>query len=343
MVARNTSSRPEEPTAVVPEPNPYMLSKWEPETVLLELAARAESLKPYGLADVRVVDAGEHNIQFTIDDVAVRAASFGGICTALDVPTAFLKRVPFALAQEIVESMQADTKVLDREVVFNVNNGAVVGYRPAGKEMPSAPEVFERIFDTLPDVDGVHFFQNDVHVDASIVCKSLDIEPKAGDLVRGGISCFYSEVGIKPFSMRAYSERLICTNGMTHREFEREFGLPEGLAPFLQEIGIATQACYDFAGKSLEGKMRRAAEFEVNGPQAIRRIFDQSRLPPRFMSGVLAAHMVEDDGTMFGVLQSFTRAANNLGHANRQRLQLLAGDELRVVERAHCPNCYASA
>jgi hypothetical protein len=252
-----------------------------------------------------------------------------------------MRRAPLPLAQKIAVGMLRDPKVEERELVLNAATNSVVGHRPRGQKLVPAVRVFEKLFGELPEVGGIYLHETDREVDSSIVCHSMDIEPRKGDVVRGGIQCLYSEVDAKRIGIRAYSERLICTNGMTHREFDRTFDMPQDLGEFLEEIGLTVRACCDYVRTSLAPKMRRAVEFEVNGPQAIRRIFRQSRLPSKYLDAVLAAHVIEDDGTAYGVLQAFTRAANSLRYDVRSRLQMVAGNELTVVEKAHCPECYS--
>jgi hypothetical protein len=252
-----------------------------------------------------------------------------------------MRRAPLDLADKVATRMLREPAVADRELVFNSARHIVVGYRPKGQPMVPASRVFEKLFDELPETDGIYLDETDRTVEARVVCRSLNIEPKKGDVVRGGISCLYSEIEPKKSHIRAYSERLVCLNGMTHREFDTGFGVPESLDDFLAEIGVSVRACVEHVRVALEPKMRRAAEFEVDGPQAIRRIFQTSHLSPKYMDAVLGAYAIEDDGTAYGVLQAFTRAANGLRASERGRLQDAAGDELTVIEKAHCPACYA--
>lgn len=322
-------------------PTPAPRGALERDAVMLALAAREQALQVLPTPSVRVSKSASDGWQFMIGDVPVGASSFGAVCDFLDVPAGFMRRVPVDLANRIAVGMLRDPKVEARELVFNQSTHTMVGYRPRGQKFVPAVRVFEKLFEELPETEAIYFRETDRAVDASIVCRALDIEPKKGDLVRGGLQCLYSEIDAKRAGIRAYSERLVCLNGMTHREFDHEFSLPEDLGEFMEEIGLAVRACVDHVRTALEPKMRRAAEFEVNGPQAIRRIFRQAKLPPKYMDAVLAAHAIEDDGTAYGVLQAFTRAANALGHDARARLQAVAGDELTVVEKAHCPSCYS--
>lgn len=334
-----------QPTEEVPVDPPVVAavlsSMLDHDRFMLALAAREEALKVIPTPSVRVARTADGGRQFFIGDAPVGATSFGSVCEFLDVPSGFMKRAPVDLANKIAARMLKEPMVEDRELVFNVVYSSVVGHRPKGQRFVPAARVFERVFEDLPETEGIYLHETDRAVDASIVCRSLNIEPRKGDVVRGGLQCLYSEIGGRKAGIRAYSERLVCTNGMTHREFDREFGIPDDLGEFLDEIGLAVRACCDYVRSSLEPKMRRATEFEVNGPQAIRRIFRQSRLPARYLDDVLAAHAIEDDGTAYGVLQAFTRAANSLRYDVRTRLQAVAGDELTVVEKAHCPACYA--
>lgn len=320
---------------------PSAVPTLDQDAVMLALTAREHALQVLPVPSVRVRGAGEDGRQFVLGDAPVKSTDFGAVCDFLDVPAGFLRRAPLDLANKIAARMLREPAVEERELVWNAADASVVGHRPRGQQFVPAARVFERLFAELPETDGIYLHETSRAVDASVVCRSLDIEPKRGDVVRGGLQCLYSEIDARRAGIRAYSERLVCTNGMTHREFDHEFGVPENLDEFLEEIGVTVRACCDYVRTALEPKMRRAAEFEVNGPQAIRRIFRQARLSPKYLDAVLAAHAVEDDGTAFGVLQAFTRAANSLRHDARARLQAVAGDELTVVDKAHCPQCYS--
>ncbi len=333
--------RRSEPQAAPPPPALIARPAMDRDAVMMTLAAREQALRVLPKPRIRITKTGDDGRQFLVDDAPVAAASFGTVCDYLDAPSGFMRRAPLDLADKIVARMLKDPKVEGLSLVLNRTANSIIGHCPSGQRFVPATRVFEQLFDALPDVDGIYLHETDRAVDASVVCRSLDIEPKKGDVVRGGLQCLYSEIDAKRAGIRAYSERLVCLNGMTHREFDREFPAPDSLDDFLREIGVTARACADYVRTALDAKMRRAAEFEVNGPQAIRRIFRQQRLPAKYLDAVLAAHAVEDDGTAFGVLQAFTRAANTLRHDARARLQLAAGDELTVVERAHCPSCYS--
>jgi hypothetical protein len=327
-----------QPSGSLAAPRPNTLDQ---DGVMLLLATREQALQPLAAHGVKITSAGEHVRQFLVDDVPIGASSFGAVCDFLDVPSSFMRKVPLDLANKVATRMLKENHASERELVLNAGTNAVVGTRPKGQKLIPAARVFEKVFGELPETNGIYYHESPTIVETDIVCRSLEIEPRKGDVVRGGLSCLYSEVDTRQAAIRAYSERLVCTNGMTHREFDRDFGMPENLEDFLEEIGLTVRACTDYVKKSLQPKLVRATEFEVDGPQAIRRIFKQARLSPKLLDPVLAAHAIEGDGTAYGVLQAFTRAANTLRHEDRARLQALAGDELTAVEGAHCPHCYA--
>lgn len=308
---------------------------------MVMLAARAEEIKPWNPKRIRVERgiSGERR-RLLLDNVAVSDEGFAKVCSYLSVPAGFIQRAPFDLANDIVARMAKAPEVEERQLVRRRND--IVGHHPRAQKSVPSISVFEKLLKELPSTEKVYVDATDASVSARVVCRDLEIKPKKDDIVRGGLHMFYSEMLTKPPSIQAYTERLVCLNGMIHRDYEREFQFTE-LDVFLEELTPAVHDCVAYITETVDAAWKKTAGMEVDGPQTIRRIFQQYRLNTKYLDAVLAAHMVEGDGTVYGVLNAFTRAANQFrSDSAYTRLQLASGAALKDAARAHCPQCYAA-
>lgn len=305
------------------------------------LAARAEEIKPWNPKRIRVERgvSGQRR-RLLLDNTAVPDDAFAKVCAYLSVPAGFIQRAPFDLANDVVARMAKTPEVEERQLVRRRND--VVGHHHRNQKSVPAIKVFEKLLKELPQTEKVYVDATDQSVSARVVCRDIELKPKKDDVVRGGLHMYYSEMLVKSPSIQAYTERLVCLNGMIHRDYEREFQFTE-LDAFLEELSPAVHDCVAYINETVEAAWKKTAGMEVDGPQTIRRIFQQYRLNAKYLDAVLAAHMIEGDGTVYGVLNAFTRAANQYRTDSAYtRLQLASGAALKDAAKAHCPQCYAA-
>jgi hypothetical protein len=304
---------------------------------LLEKAAQRDAdFKCLEFKTARVHDTTKGRVIVVNDDVVAIDNGFKSVAELLGAPTGFLKNTHLDLAQKIVERLTGDVK--DKEILLKKDK--ILAHRTkTGAHVP-ASEVVEKMLKALPDIEKTIWFDLGKSIDVQILCHGLECKPKVDDIVRGGVRLEYSEFMLRAPEISTFSERLVCLNGMTHRENRVNFKF-ESASKFLSELSDTVKDCVKYFNSTVEENLKKAASMKAPGDQIIRQAFNRHRIHPRFYDAVLAAHAVENDGTAYGVLQSFTRAANEqTNYLSRSWLQEVGGRELVEVGRAHCPTCY---
>ena len=309
------------------------------------LDVRKRTLRPVSVKSVEVIPPPNHSerrkLRFN-DDIVADGSAFDELCSKLfQVPASFLRKAPIDLSNTIVKRMFKETETETKRQLI-VRGKEVVSSKLTDTPYQAALPVFERVFKELPGVKSVNFRDWDTYFDVDLVSEKLELKPKVNDITRGGVQCRYSEFMLKSPSIVPFTERLTCLNGMTFPEFYDTYAFDD-VHSFLENIGSAVKAAKETLETKIEDQLKKAVELKINGEQAIRRIFKQNRIPIRLLDGALAAHVIEGDGSAYGVLQAITRAANSdkVSDHNRSRLQALGGAELAVVSASHCPECYS--
>jgi hypothetical protein len=159
--------------------------------------------------------------------------------------------------------------------------------------------------------------------------KSFEID---GDKFRPGISISNSEVGLASLSIAAFLLRLVCTNGMVSKteisasyrhvstkildEFPQVMDkISYELAAQKQKIGLSMESKVDDPLKTIESFNR---QFNLNQPQK---------------EAVEWAWPQEASGTMFAVINAYTRASQfkGLSAENSYQLQRVGGNILGML------------
>lgn len=309
------------------------------------LEERKKSLKPVNIESVEIIPPPDHSgyrkLRFN-GEILAHGNSFDELCSTLfHVPGGFLRRAPIDLSNTILKRMFKDMDTGKKNQLVVKDKLAISSKLMDTPYLPAAP-VFEKVFKELPGVNEVKFRDHDTYFDVDVVSEKVELKPKLKDITNGGVRCRYSEFMFKKPSIEPFTERLVCLNGMTFPEFFNTYEF-EDINSFLTTIGEAVKSAKETIESKISEQLKRATELKINGEQAIRRIFRQNRVPSKLLDGALAAHVIEGDGSAYGVIQSITRAANSdkVDDRNRYRLQGLGGAELAVVAASHCPACYA--
>jgi hypothetical protein len=301
-------------------------------------AARDKDFKTMDLRTARIQDSSRGRGVVLNEELLAIDDGFNEIMTLMGAPVGFVKKTHVDLADQIVKRLSQDAG--DKEILLK--GGRIIGNRPKGGGHVSSEEVCSKILKNVPDVEKVLFFDLGKSFDVQILCHSLEVKPKKDDIVRGGLRFLYSEFMLREPEISAFSERLVCLNGMTHRESRMNFKF-ETYQKFMEELDMSINVCLNYFQSNVGENLKKAVEMKAPGDQIIRQAFSRNHVNARFFDDVLAAHALENDGSAYGVLQAFTRAANVQNtYQNRSLLQEVGGIELLEVSRAHCPTCYST-
>jgi hypothetical protein len=191
-------------------------------------------------------------------------------------------------------------------------------------------------------------------LELEIVSPSKATEVRAGDTIEAGLSIIHSRSGSEAIQIKTFMLRLICTNGLVHRECDSEEHFartrrlpanhPHSRELQLDQIRRLTRWNWDKLQGKLEaiGKAaQRPAEVEDLLEKAIRR----ARLSwPRLRNRLLSAwHTEGAEDTYWGAVNALTRVSTHERGVRlrvRRHLATLAG-VLAFSHRHVCPLCYS--
>lgn len=301
------------------------------------LADRELRLRPMDVDSLSYTGVGDSRKVVVNDSLTASGDGFKNTCKFLGIPAPFMRKVPLDLAETISTRMLGEAKKVSELII---SDNKVAGVKSKQTPYQSAVPVVDQILKDVPKIDNIKVYDLGMSFDAAITTKQFDITPKVDDIVRGGLRFLYSEFFYQKPVIEPYTERLVCLNGMTHRESWSQFEFVS-FDKLLADINGAIAKSLEHLTAKIEPNLKKATEIKIDGAQAIRRIFKRQNLSTRLLDKVLAAHLIENDGTSFGVLQAFTRAANELKYHDRTKLQDIGGRELVTIAAAHCPSCYA--
>lgn len=178
------------------------------------------------------------------------------------------------------------------------------------------------------------------------------IEARPGDKTLGGISFSGSMLGKSKLELAVYTHRVACANGMVSADGMSRFSLghddedSSGGADHLYDWISTT--CEDlFDGEALEREFTRISRLthhpvEGHTADVLNDLFARLRIPQTTRPEILDALAEEADGTMYGVVQAMTRAAQHspsMTSAARDRLMRDAGMAALVAQDV-CPSCH---
>ena len=181
------------------------------------------------------------------------------------------------------------------------------------------------------------------------------VEARPGDKTLGGISFSGSILGKSKQELAVFTHRVLCSNGMISPDGVSRFSVghgdeeSDGDLDRLYEWVAST--CDDlFSGETMNREFTRIAHLthhsvEGHTSDVLSDLFARLRVPMPARTEIMDALAEEADGTMYGVVQAMTRAAEhspNLNDAARARLMRDAGHATLVAQEI-CPSCHRPA
>lgn len=300
------------------------------------IALRDESIKTTKIGKITLNSHYRNTVLFD-DDIMPQPIKVAA--NYLKAPAAFLVSADLNLARHIVDHQFNKIKN-KREIVFR--QGKAIGDQPTESMRISGAQIVDRLIAGVGDVRRASVFDMGNYIDITLAGDKITMKPKVDDITEGGLRCLYSEILARPPQIEPYVERLVCTNGMVVRDRIQAFQF-DTMDDFLKQFDDAIVKSIKHVDTAVRAQLQKAADTKVDrSEQAIRHIFESNRLNTRLLPGALAALTVEDDGTAFGVLQSITRAANNVDYSHRLLLQEVGAKEMARLETVHCPTCWSS-
>lgn len=177
------------------------------------------------------------------------------------------------------------------------------------------------------------------------------IEARPGDTTVGGLFFKGSLLGRGNPELSIFTDRVVCSNGMVQRAGSTRFragNADEGAeGPMERMIEWLTSSCEHLTGSPMSEEFARIQHLTTHTvddehlPATLADLFARFTVPAQLQAMVHEALAEEADGTMYGIVQAITRAAQhgpNLTDAQRYTLMERAG-EVALHSQHVCDSC----
>lgn len=186
-----------------------------------------------------------------------------------------------------------------------------------------------------------------------IVSPSVSNEVRPGDVIQAGVRVEHAYTGERATTVMAFVVRLLCANGMVHREClgtretartrRLDTGRHDAEARQVDQVRRLVVKTRQGLAEKLEG-IRRLAQERADERQ-LEQFLRQARMHSRRVMDQLRQSWATegDERTAFGLFNALTRMAthgNELSARQRAMLARLAG--IYANRHVHlCPNCFS--
>jgi hypothetical protein len=239
----------------------------------------------------------------------------------------------------------------------------------AGLVELSHSEMLSAAMESLgPSADGLKLSRIDQtggRLELELVTDAKTVEVRRGDLLKGGLHLTHSRFGGPATQIHSFVYRLVCTNGLIHRECDSSEGIvrtrkipashPRAKEIELDQIRRLTLRTWNKLEHQLH-ELRSTSERRADVPQLLRQWLQRARLStrtnddrgtnslPTTMDRLLRAWRVEGaENTYYGAVNALTWVGSHdcdLSPRHRRVLSMLGG--LLGFSGAHvCPRCFS--
>jgi hypothetical protein len=334
----------------------------------------AEAFSRIHAADAELDERRVKSEELTIADDALvvndRRFPLGGgtlakLCDAVKAPAAYLESLDAPRRSDLLDYHLRRGDLGRAEVSVISRGSELVALGRADLVRLKSYEVVEAALEGTgqaeTDLEVADLTIDEETCRVSLVVHRSSREVVPGDIVQAGIQVTHSPVGAFATKLVGYAHRLVCANGMTHREcFDPSAkkirstartrrlptSHPEAKRLQLEQVRHLSAQALGALEARLQGLSALTIE-RVDFNQLTESWLRRARLSPGRLVPVLREAWEEGgaESTAYGVLNAFTRAAtHNMDLGPRDRLILSRLGGLLAFRHDHiCPRCFALA
>jgi len=253
------------------------------------------------------------------------------LLTRLGFPPGFYKRLTELQAEKLnllIVNTLIQKGVYDKECLFRIIDGDQVRALMSARYEPFDDLQLLTIAEPYlpPDSEVRWEYRDDLSMHLSITFPRTATEVKVGDIVQQGIHLSNSEVGVRSVTMASFLWRLKCLNGaigMGDGEFYR-FRHTGDSEKMSQSVAAAIQSTMLEAEK-ITAQFKAAVDKAIEQPfEFMEKVAKGEGMSQETFKACLDAYLLEPDPSLFGVSQSFSRAAQSFKGEDSYELQKLS-------------------
>lgn len=294
------------------------------ETTLPELREMVEDAEHL---DRVTFDPRDGSASFALEDRKLRfrhgqreygmsGEAYKHLCRKLGIPQAYLTKTPHDLMVPHVNYWMAQGRA--PIITYGVQDDVVRLFSYGATQPVGVGAVLDVLEPMLGDHEPqVHHVSHDLrHTSFSVTTQENEAEAqgKVGEALRTGVTVDASYFGASPFTVSAYVQRLICTNGMvstdnTYRHSRRPGADQSDLREWIND---ALTDALDAGSTELDSLSRlQALTFDGHLSDAMGSIFAEFSVPRNMQERIRNEVIDEAPETMYDLLNVITDIASN--------------------------------
>ncbi len=303
------------------------------------------------LFDSGFLNSGDRS--FELDDRGMKR-----LCQRVKAPAAYLQELPGCLQNALIQHHLGREMSQAREVEILATGTNFVGFGRADLVRLSGREVMLAVYEATgrseSDLDVVNFRVDIDSLRFDLIAHTAQREVVPGDAIEAGVRVQHSLIGAYATTIEGYMLRLVCQNGMVHRECVGSRRTPRTRrllsahrgAKLLQldQVKRLTATRFSQIEAKLGGLSRLTTEPAVFNQLAenwlSRARLSTERLLPELRE---AWHHEGAEPTVYGVVNAFTRVATHSKKLTDHQRDVLSrlGALLAFRHQHLCPRCWS--
>lgn len=302
--------------------------------------------------DLKIVDGGAlimKGSRFRLDD-----AGFKRFCEQVSAPAGYMKELPDRVRQPVLQHHLDCCDIGPDRLTIIARGGQFLAFGRPELMRIGGGDVLEAVqAGANCDLDVHRLEITDEAFRADLLVESATSEAAAGDVLRAGVTIKHSLIGEHATQVESFVFRLICSNGMTHRDCvasraARTRRLPSHRRDARKmQIEQVRRLTADVVAKLDEklAAIRGLRNENVDVNQMMSRFLERGGMSTRLWMPVLreAWEAEGSETTAFGVMNALTRVATHRKELSARHRRILGGlAGILAFQQIHiCPRCFS--
>ena len=250
-------------------------------------------------------------------------------CQKLDIPVRYFRRLPDEMKILVANH---DLKRLKGTSFFVRGKGQWIrAFLSAEYVAYNNSEIAQTAESLLRNgaLDVKSFVLEETHMFLKIISEDI-VDREAG--LKAGIMIGNSEVGMGSVSVEPFVFRKPCTNDLivSREKSFRHAHIHLTAHELTRRMAEAISEGFRVASSVLDAFLKTREVKVVDPLEVIRKIAEERQFSQKITDEVVSSYMVEPESNWFGVINSFTNAAQKLGPIQRIEMERFAGTLLET-------------
>ena len=245
-------------------------------------------------------------------------------CQKLDIPVRYFRRLPDEMKITVANF---DLRRLKGTSFFVRGKGEWVRAFLSAEYVAYNNSVIAQTAESLLKngaLDVKSFVLEETHMFLKIISEDI-VDREAG--LKAGIMIGNSEVGMGSVSVEPFVFRKPCTNDLivSREKSFRHAHIHLTAHELTRRMAEAVSEGFQVASSVLDAFLKSREVKVVDPLEVIRKIAEERKFSQKITDEVVSSYLVEPEANWFGVINSFTNAAQKLGPLQQIKMERFAG------------------